>query len=350
MPENVKLTQYSSGAGWACKIGPADLNEALSNIKKSFYNQKNNTSGFETFDDCAIYQLDNDKIILQSLDFFTPIVDDPYTFGQIAAANSLSDIYAMGGNPLFSLNIVGFPSDELPISVLTDILNGGQNIAESAKIPILGGHTIKDKEPKYGMAVTGDVSKENLIKNNSAKEGDVLILTKPLGIGIISTGIKKGLIDKITYNKVVDTMIHLNDDAKEAMNSSNPSSCTDVTGYGLLGHLLEMCSGSNLSAEIYYNNIPFIQSTEELALKNIIPGGSKKNLSYVSDHIEFSESLLSYQQLMLADAQTSGGLLISIPEKEAPEFIEKLKEQGCLSHEIIGLITNKKDKSIYVKD
>ena len=318
----------------------------MSGIKKNFYGS-NNTFGFESFDDCAIYHLDN-KIIIQSLDFFTPIVDDPYTFGQIAAANSLSDIYAMGGNPLFSLNIAGFPSDDLPISVLTDISNGGQNIAEQAGIPILGGHTVKDKEPKYGMAVTGQVDKEYIVKNNSAKEGDLLVLTKPLGIGIISTGIKKDIITKEIYQEAVNTMIHLNDGAKTAMNIANANACTDITGYGLLGHLLEMCSGSNLCAEIKYDEIPFIQSTNDLAKDGIIPGGSKKNLSYVSGKVDFSDNLLEYQKLMVADAQTSGGLLISISEEKVNRLIDELKSQGCLSYSIIGTMRQKQEKNIYV--
>ena len=348
MSKNIKLTKFSSGAGWACKLGPADLNEALKNIKETFYSKKNQTSGFESFDDCAIYELDNNKIIIQSLDFFTPIVDDPYIFGQIAAANSLSDIYAMGGDPLFSLNIVGFPSDDLPISVLTEILNGGQNIAESANIPILGGHTVKDKEPKYGMAVTGHVDKINLMKNNTAKVGDVLILTKPLGIGIISTGIKKEIINEDVYNQTINTMIHLNNDAKDIMNSNITNACTDITGYGLLGHLLEMCLGSNLSAEIYYENIPFIDSTEELAKEGVIPGGTKKNLAYINDKINFSNSIMEHQKFMLADAQTSGGLLISTPEKEANKIINELNSNGALSYNIIGMITDKKNKAIYI--
>ena len=346
MPNNIKLTHYSSGAGWACKLGPEDLNEALSGIKKNFCESKG-AFGFESFDDSAIYYLDN-SIIVQSLDFFTPIVDDPYTFGQIAAANSLSDIYAMGGKPLFSLNIAGFPADDLPISVLTDILNGGQNIAEKAQIPILGGHTVKDKEPKYGMAVTGKVEKEHLVKNNSAKEGDLLVLTKPLGIGIISTGIKKNTIDKKTYNDVVETMIHLNSGAAKAMNLNKANACTDITGYGLLGHLLEMCIGSELSAEIYYDKIPFINSTENLAKNGIVPGGSKKNLSYVSSKVDFSNDIKEYQKLMIADAQTSGGLLISISEKNVQSLIDELKNQGCLSYNIIGTMKQKNEKRIYI--
>jgi len=346
MSETIKLTQFSSGAGWACKLGPEDLNKALSSIKKSFYNK--NTSGFESFDDCAIYELDNGKLIIQSLDFFTPIVDDPFIFGQIAAANALSDIYAMGGTALFSLNIAAFPSDDLPISVLTEIFNGGQNIAEIAQIPILGGHTVKDKEPKYGMAVTGQVEKEHLVKNNTAKEGDILVLTKPLGIGIISTAIKKNLAEKHVYDKAVQSMIHLNDGAKNAMNNHNVNACTDVTGYGLLGHLLEMCIGSNVSAEIYYKDIPFINQTKELAKQGVIPGGTKKNLSYVSDKVNFSELILDYQKLMLADSQTSGGLLISVPEEFSKELISDLKDQKCLTYNIVGKIIKKQNKSIYI--
>jgi len=304
--------------------------------------------GFESFDDCAIYELDNGKILIQSLDFFTPIVDDPYVFGQIAAANSLSDIYAMGGNPLFALNIAGFPSENLPISILGEIFKGGQNIADNAQIPILGGHTIKDKEPKYGMAVTGEVDNKSLIKNNTSQPGDVLILTKPLGTGIISTGIKQGLVDEKTSNESINNMIHLNDGAKIAMNNSKVNSCTDITGYGLLGHLLEMCLGSNVTAEVYYNNIPFINNTEKLAKDNIIPGGSRKNLNYVNSRTNFSNSILDYQKLMIADAQTSGGLLISVPEKYSKNLITNLKSQNCLTTAIVGIIARKKNQSIYV--
>jgi len=319
----------------------------LSGLKKSLHKGQN--TGFESFDDCAIYNLDNNNIIIQSLDFFTPIVDDPFTFGQIAAANSLSDIYAMGGKPLFALNIAGFDPDILPISVLSDIFNGGQDIANAAKIPILGGHTVKDKEPKYGMAITGIVDKNHLAKNNNAKEGDVLILTKPLGIGIISTAIKNNQVDKKTYDQAVNTMITLNDGAKNAMNNFKINACTDITGYGLLGHLFEMCRGSNITAEISYNDIPFISNTESLAKEGIVPGGSKKNLNHIEKNVSFSKQLLDHQKLMLADAQTSGGLLISIPEKDALPLIEQLKNENCLSYNVIGHIQTKKDKSIYIK-
>ena len=255
----------------------------------------------------------------------------------------------MGGNPLFSLNIAGFPSDELPISVLGEIFSGGQNITEKAQIPILGGHTVKDKEPKYGMAITGEVKKENLVRNNNAQEGDVLILTKPLGTGIISTAIKKNLASKELYDKAVQNMIHLNSGAKNAMNNNQVNACTDITGYGLLGHLLEMSQGSNVSAEIYYNDIPFINTVEDLALQDIIPGGTKKNLDYVNNDINFSNSIAPHQKLMIADAQTSGGLLISIPKELSKKLISDLKSENCLEYTIVGKIIKKQNKSIYIK-
>ena len=255
----------------------------------------------------------------------------------------------MGGKPLFSLNIAGFPSDDLPISVLKEIFDGGQNIAAKAQIPILGGHTVKDKEPKYGMAITGTVEKENLVKNNNAKDGDLLILTKPLGTGIISTAIKNGIATKKIYDEAVENMIHLNDGAKNAMNNNSVNACTDITGYGLLGHLLEMCKGSDISAKIYYNDIPFIDTVEDLALQNIIPGGSKKNLDYVNKSIKFSDSIKEHQKLMLADAQTSGGLLISIPKESSNKLIVDLESENCLEYSVIGEIIEKRNKSIYIE-
>ena len=346
MKENIKLTRFSSGAGWACKLSPEDLSQVLRNLNNT--SSDNALIDFSSFDDAAAYKI-GENTILQTVDFFTPIVDDPYDFGRIAAANSLSDIYAMGGEPKFALNIVAFPSDDLPMDVLTEILRGGSDLAAEAGIPILGGHSIKDKEPKYGMAVTGEVDKDLLVKNNNAKEGDLLILTKPLGTGIISTAIKKDLANKELYNTAVKTMIHLNDGAKNAMNNSSVNACTDITGYGLLGHLLEMCIGSNVSSEIYYNDIPFIDTVENLASQDIIPGGSKKNLKYVNNQVDFSKSIIDHQKFMIADAQTSGGLLISVPERLSAKLISDLKDEKCLAYSIIGKIIKKQDKSIYIK-
>ena len=298
------------------------------------------TISFSTSDDAALYPLDNDKMIIQSVDFFTPIVDDPKSFGKIAAANSLSDIYAMGGHPLFALNIAAFPSEKLPLEILSEIINGGFEIAKQAGIPILGGHTIKDNEPKYGLVVTGQVKKENITKNNTAKEGDILILTKPIGTGIISTAIKKELAPQSMIDEITHNMSYLNKSATEVMNEIGVNACTDITGYGLIGHLMEMCKGSKLSAKIEFNSIPFIKGTFELAQNGIIPGGTKKNLNFYIQDLSWESYISKFQLHMLSDAQTSGGLLMSIPEKKAPKLVQRLNEAGTLSAAIIGQIYN----------
>ena len=341
----VKLTQYSSGAGWACKIGAKDLTQVLSKLN-SFSNKEK--KGFEEFDDCAIYQLNENQSIIQTVDFFTPIVDDPYTFGQIAGANALSDIYAMGGVPLFALNIVSFPTDKLDLEILGLILKGGEDKCSEVNVNILGGHSIKDNTPKYGLAVTGLIDNNKIIKNNGAKIGDDLILTKPLGTGIITTAIKKDLVEETTIELAIQTMVELNNKAASKMNQTLVNACTDVTGYGLLGHLKEICSSSNLSAEIYFKKIPFIEQTKSLAMNGVIPGGSKNNLKYFSKNTFFSDDLKEYQKLMVADAQTSGGLLISIPKEFSKDLLKNLNNDSDFKSTIIGQITPKKEKSIFV--
>lgn len=304
--------------------------------------------GFSTHDDCAIYPLPDGSKLIQTVDFFTPIVDDPFEFGRIAASNSLSDIYAMGGKPLFALNIACFPSDELPLEVLTEILNGGISIAKEAGIPILGGHTVKDKEPKYGLVVSGIVEDGKALKNSTAKPGDVLILTKPIGTGIISTAIKRDKAPSDMIQTAIEIMAQLNLCASTSMEGISISACTDVTGFGLLGHLSEMCKNSNVSATLEFNSVPFIEGVFELAQNGIIPGGTKKNLNFVQDDIDFSDILIDYQKLMLADAQTSGGLLISVPLAHSQELIAKLKDNHALAYSIIGQVYNPSDKLIYV--
>ena len=306
------------------------------------------TIGFESSEDCAVSPLDEKYFLLQSVDFFTPIVDDPFIFGQIAATNSLSDIYAMGGTPLHALNIAEFPSEDLPLEILSQIMEGGLDVAKKAGIPILGGHTIKDSVPKYGLVVTGQVEKNNLSLNSTAKAGDVLILTKPLGTGIIATAIKKAGAPSFIVDDAVRTMTHLNQGAAEAMNSIGVHACTDVTGYGLLGHLLEMCQGSEVSATIEFNEIPLIQGVYELAQKGFVPGGTKRNLDYVASHVNFSKKLSKEQQYLMADAQTSGGLLISVTKDKAEELQKALNENGCLTNSIIGKVYNPAEFSIYL--
>ncbi len=303
------------------------------------------TIGFESSDDAALYTLNDGKKIIQSVDFFTPIVDDPFTFGQIAAANSLSDIYAMGGNPLFALNIACFNSDELPLSVLTDIINGGMNIAKKAKIPVLGGHTIKDKEPKYGMVVTGHVDSKKLTRNDTAQPGDLLVLTKPIGTGITTTGIKRNIVSQEIINQTIKTMVTLNESGSKAMVKIGVNACTDITGYGLLGHLLEMCRGSKTSATLKFDSIPFIDGALKLAQNGVVPGGTKRNLKFVYKDITFASHIEEFQLHMLADAQTSGGLLISVDPQKAEKLLHELNSRNTLSAQIIGSIQACKDNS-----
>jgi len=307
-----------------------------------------NTIGFESSEDCAVFPLDEDHFLIQSVDFFTPIVDDPFIFGQIAATNSLSDIYAMGGMPQHALNIAEFPSDDLPLNILSQIMAGGLDVANKAGIPILGGHTIKDSVPKYGLVVTGRVKKKNLTLNSTAKAGDVLILTKPIGTGIITTAIKKDNAPSFIVDEAVSNMTHLNQGAAEAMNDIGAHACTDITGYGLLGHLLEMCKASGVSATIEFNEIPFIQGVYELTQKGFVPGGSKNNLDYVASHVDFSKTISKEQQYLLADAQTSGGLLIAVAKEKVEELQNTLNENDCLTSSIIGNVHNTAEFSIYV--
>ena len=340
---NIKLTQYSKGAGWACKIPAKDLTQVLSKLKLS---NDTNQSGFENFDDCGIYKINKHQSIIQTVDFFTPIVDDPYTFGQIAAVNSLSDIYAMGGKPLFALNIVAFPTESVSLDVLSQILKGGQDKCNEAGIHILGGHSIKDDIPKYGLAVTGIIESQNILLNNTPKNNDFILLTKPLGSGILTTAIKKNICQNNISKEIIKLMATLNADLTNLNNKIN--ACTDVTGYGLLGHLNEMCNDTKLCAEINFSNIPFIDTVNDLALKNIIPGGTKNNLEYFQSNIDFDKNLKKHQQYMMADAQTSGGLLLSVSKEHIDEVISYLNANAEYETKVIGQFSSKKNKNILV--
>lgn len=304
--------------------------------------------GYDDKDDAAVVRLSDGRLLVQTVDFFTPIDDDPYTFGQIAAANSLSDIYAMGATPIFALNIIGFPIDTLPKSDLTKILQGGIDKAQEAGITIVGGHSIDDPEPKYGLVVTGEVDEDQLITNSNAQPGDKLILTKPLGTGIIATAVKRGVADKTAMAKSAQTMATLNKLAAEVMTEIGVNAATDVTGFGLLGHLLEMCEASGVSAKIDYQALPFLPSVKKLAVKGIVPGGTKRNLKFVSDKVQFCEHLTDIDKLLLADAQTSGGLLISLPAEKAEKYISKFNELSEIKAVVVGEIVKRGKFVIYV--
>ena len=310
----------------------------MSGVKNKDY--KNSVVSFNENDDAAVVKITNGKLLVQTVDFFTPVVDDPYTFGQIAAANALSDIYAMGATPTFALNIFGFPINELSKDIAVEILKGGSDKANEAGIPILGGHSIDDKEPKYGLVVNGEVFEDKLIRNSGSIAGDSLILTKPLGTGIITTAIKKGQVRNEFAEIAIISMRTLNKEAAKIMNQYDVNAATDVTGYGLLGHLVEVCKSSRVSAEIEFSNVSFFSGTEELAKNGYIPSGSKRNYEYISKFCNFSKALSMNQKMMLSDAQTSGGLLISIPSNQAEDYVKNINSISEIKSTIIGRITD----------
>jgi cysteine desulfurase NifS/selenium donor protein len=333
----IKLTQFTHGLGCACKLRPQLLEQVLKDVPVP-RNEKVLVAT-DTADDAAVYWIDAQTAVVQTIDFFTPIVDDPYQFGAIAAANSLSDIYAMGASPIFALNVVGFPSNRLPLSVLESILKGARDKAEEAHVSILGGHTVDDTEPKYGMAVTGLVHPERVITNRGARPGDVLYLTKPLGTGILSTALKRGLLEAEQAERLTATMATLNKGAAEAMQAAGVHAATDVTGFGLIGHLLEMLRGSQVSATIHAEVVPLLPGVTELALSGVIPGGTRDNMDFTAPSVTYDQTVSETTRLLLNDAQTSGGLLIAVAPDRAAALEEHLAAKGVLAAARIGAIT-----------
>lgn len=329
----VKLTQFTHGLGCACKIQPKLLEQVLNSLPRP--DDASVLVGTETADDATVYRISEDFAIVQTLDFFTPVVDEPYHFGAIAAANALSDIYAMGATPLFAMNIAGFPENRLPLSVLQEILKGAHDKAAEAGIAVIGGHTIEDPEPKYGMVVTGKVHPEKIIRNVGLQPGDQLILTKPLGTGILSTAIKRELIAEELKNTVIKTMSSLNDISARTMREFDVHACTDITGFGLLGHLREMVVHSGCDVTIRFADVPFLPEVNSLATAGIVPGGTFNNLDFVSAVSDFGPYGRT-QQLMLCDAQTSGGLLIAVSQEDARSLLEQLHLNGIRNAAIIG--------------
>ncbi len=299
-----------------------------------------------TEDDAGVYRITDDVAIVQTVDFFTPIVDDPYDFGAIAAANALSDIYAMGAKPLTALNLAAFPKDG-PLEVLGEIMRGGAEKAREAGVSVIGGHSIDDKEPKYGMAVTGVVHPGNIILKSGASPGDRLVLTKPLGIGIISTAIKIGRASDELIAAAVRQMKTLNKNAAEAMIETGVKGATDVTGFGLLGHLHELLHRSCVSGRIRFSNVPFIPGIETLA-KFSVPAGTRANLRYVSDKTVWDEGFTETEKLMLADAQTSGGLLIAVSPDKLDALLAGLAARGVETRAVIGEVVEGEAGKIFI--
>ncbi len=295
--------------------------------------------GAATSDDAAVYRLSDDSALVATLDFITPVVEDPEAFGAVAAANAISDVYAMGGRPIFALNVVNFPREALPLHYLEAILRGGAAKATEAGIPILGGHSVDDPELKYGMVVLGLIHPDRIVKNVGAQVGDTLVLTKPLGIGIITTAIKAQQADAAVVARALTVMTTLNRAASEAMLAVGAHAATDITGFGLLGHLSEMVRGSGVGARLLARQVPLIDGARALAERGLIPGGSRRNLASVQEHLRFAASLSEIDHLVLADAQTSGGLLIAVPPDQTDALVDRLRAAGSLAAAVVGEIT-----------
>lgn len=297
-------------------------------------------------EDAAVYQLSPSLALVQTVDFITPVLNDPYAFGAVAAANAFSDIYAMGAQPVYALNIVEFPVKSLPLSILEEILKGGADKALEAGASIAGGHSVEDNAPKYGMAVTGFVDPSKLVRKKGAQPGDVLFLTKPLGTGILTTAIDRGLAGAETEQEIYQIMAHLNKGAAEAMLAVGVHACTDVTGFGLLGHLTEMLLASDVSAQVFLNKIPLISGVKKFVQAGAVPAGTHNNYRFLRDKVSWEKGYTQEEIMILCDAQTAGGLLIAVPEEKADRLQTALVEKGCLAAAEIGIITKKREKVI----
>ncbi len=335
-----RLTSLSNCAGCAAKLRPDLLSELLAGLPNT--RDKNALVGFETSDDAAVYRLTKDLAIVETVDFFPPVLDDPFAYGQIAAANAMSDIWAMGGRALFALNLVAFPK-ELPTSILKEILAGGASKAKEAGIPILGGHSVQSPEPKYGMAVTGVVHPKKVLTNAGGRAGDVLVLTKPIGTGIATTALKRGLASKALIKRVTAQMSALNKAAGEvfAGGKFKVNALTDVTGFGLLGHGLEIARGAKLRLVLEAERVPFLTDILALADQGVIPGGTRTNLEHALKGTHFAEGTPDVIKFALADAQTNGGLLAAIPERQLEKALKALEKAGVEAWAVGQLVKGK---------
>jgi selenide,water dikinase len=315
-------------------MGPGDLEKALCEL--DLPRHPDLMVGLESPDDAGVFRLRDDLAIIQTVDFFTPIVDDPYYFGMIAAANAMSDIYAMGGVPLTAMNIICFPVQNMEISVLREVLRGGLDKIKEAGALLVGGHSVEDEEFKYGLSVTGSVHPEHVISNRGAKKGDMLILTKPIGTGIINTAIKGNLADSKLIGRVTEIMSTLNQAASSEFKGFDISACTDVTGFGLLGHACEMIEDQSVGLKIYLNRIPLIDDVLNFAKMGIIPGGTHRNRDFRKQDLTGDDKTEQAMIDVLFDPQTSGGLLIAVNGDEAQDFLDRLKEKGIKDVSLIG--------------
>ncbi|MBK6826864.1 MAG: selenide, water dikinase SelD [Chitinophagaceae bacterium] len=342
MTNDFSLTQYSHGAGCGCKIAPKVLDEIL----KSSITVPDNDKllvGNHSRDDAAVYDLGNGMALISTTDFFMPIVDDAFDFGRIAAANSISDVYAMGGKPLMAIAILGWPVEKLPVELAQKVIEGGRTVCAKAGIPLAGGHSIDSPEPIFGLAVTGIVPINNLKKNNTAEEGDYLFLSKALGVGVLSTAQKRGLLQPEHLPVLIQQLTSLNQLGEELGKNAGVTAMTDVTGFGLLGHLIEMAGGSGLSAEIDYAKLPVIAGAKEYISQRIFPDATTRNWSSYSDQVKFEKGVNVMEAFtLLPDPQTNGGLLVSVKEAAVPELLPLLGEP-------IGRMIKAAEKTVYIR-
>lgn len=304
--------------------------------------------GLETSDDAAVYKLDDEKAMIQTLDFFTPIVDDPYMFGQIAAANSLSDVYAMGGEPVVALNIVGFPTC-LDLSILNEILKGGADKVKEAGALLVGGHSVEDNEPKYGLSVTGLIHPDKVLTNATAKPGDVLVITKPVGVGILNTAIKAEMLSEEEVQKAMHIMASLNKTAAEGLKHVTVNSCTDITGFGLAGHAFEMADGSDVTVVLDSKLIPVAEGAIENASMGLVPAGAYRNAEYIKGKYHFDESVTEAMRDIIFDPQTSGGLMVSLPADQVDTLLKYYEEHLDTAFAVIGHVEEKSEHALVIK-
>ncbi len=326
-------------------MGPGDLTQIFDSLESP--KNDNLIVGFDTSDDAGVYKMGDTNAIVQTLDLITPIVDDPYTFGQIAAANSISDIYAMGAKPLTAMNIVCYDKVNLSLEILREIMHGGKNKIDESGAVLLGGHTIEDVEMKYGLSVTGTVHPNSVLRNSSAHEGDVIIATKPFGIGVLSTAMKADVCSDRETKEAIDTMLQLNAKAAEVALRHKATACTDITGFGLLGHLSEM--SRDITMEIDSNAINLLEGSMKYAKIGYICGGSRRNRQFILPKIEMAETIDEELKMIMFDAQTSGGLVFTVPQSEAENTIRELKDCGYEKSSIIGICHKKGEKSILIR-
>ncbi len=334
-PERIRLTEFSHGGGCGCKIAPAVLSEILAATPIRGL-PKDLLVGTETADDAAVYRLNDSQALVATTDFFTPIVDDPFDFGRIAATNAISDVYAMGGRPIFALAIVGMPLEKLPVAVIQKILEGGESVCAAAGIPIAGGHSIDTLEPIYGLVALGLVHPQKVKRNSSAKSGDVLILGKPLGIGILSAALKKGKLSDAGYRAMLDWTTRLNTPGEALAELPGVHALTDVTGFGLAGHLLEILRGSKLAGEVQFDALPVIPEALDWVKQGIATGASERNWNGYGHEVALPQGFADWKRKLISDPQTSGGLLVSCAADAVQAVLNEFRNRGFAEATVIG--------------